>query len=289
MPTPSDVAIPARPSAADAAPDGGEAVDHALARSVLYGAVARAFHPPHIRLAGPLAKQAIREAASLVDGATGHLREAAERFIRGVGAESADDRAERFARLFGHTTRGAVCVYETEYGAETLYGQPHTLADIAGYYRAFGLHAAGFARERSDHVGCECAFVEFLSLKEAYCLDSISRGVTAGAEAAEETLEETRRAARPFLRDHLARFGAAFARSTIRADPDGFYGAAAAVLLRLLEIDSERLEIPLGPATLELRSTADDHVPAACGREPELLQIQRSRSVLTISQRHSTE
>jgi TorA maturation chaperone TorD len=228
-----------------------------------------ALHPPHNGVASRLgsieARQAICDAASLLDGRTGRLPRAAERFVHGLAAAEADDGRERFARLFGHTTRGAVCVYETEYGAETLYGQPQTLADIAGYYRAFGLQPAGVARERADHVGCECAFMEFLSLKEARALEAISgEGATGGGEE-RETLEETRRATRQFLRDHLARFGAAFARSAIDADGEAFYGSAAAVLLSLLEVDCERLGIPIGPATLDLRSTADDHVPMACG------------------------
>lgn len=264
------------------APDRGDASDRALARSVLYGAVALAFHFPDAevvrRLASRAAQDAIREAAAFVDGATGRLRRAAERFVHGIGAESAGHRAEGFARLFGHTARGAVCVYETEYGSETLYGQPQTVADIAGYYLAFGLQPAGFARERADHVGCECAFMGFLSLKEARSLEAINSPEESSAAHMRETLEETRRVSRQFLRDHLARFGAAFARYTLDADGDGFYGSAAAVLLALLEVECERLGVLLGPPVLELRSTADDHVPMSCGGgEPELIQIQRTR------------
>lgn len=280
MPIPSDLATPAPD-----APDRSHAADRALARSVLYGAAAVAFHFPDAgvvrRLASGAAQDAIREAAAFVDGATGRLRRAAERFVRGIGAESAGHRAEGFARLFGHTARGAVCVYETEYGSETLYGQPQTVADIAGYYRAFGLQPAGLARERADHVGCECAFMEFLSLKEARCLEAINHDVgdtEPSGDAEQDTLEETRRVSRQFLRDHLARFGAAFARYTLDADGDGFYGSAAAVLLALLEVECERLGVPLGPPVLELRSTADDHVPISCGSgAPELIQIQRPR------------
>jgi len=274
MPIPSDAAVHT--------PDGGDAADRALARSVIYGAMALAFHfpdPPTVRrLASPAAEQAIVDAAFLLDGPAGRLRRAAERFVRRIGTGWADDGAERFARLFGHTARGPVCVYETEYGSETLYGQPQTVADIAGYYLAFGLQPAGFARERADHVGCECAFMGFLSLKEARSIEAINSPEESAAAHMRETLEETRRVSRLFLRDHLARFGAAFARYTIDADSDGFHGSAAAVLLGLLEIECARLGMPLGPPVLELRPAADDHVPMTCGGgEPELIQIQRTR------------
>lgn len=258
-----------------------DAGDHALARGVLYGALALALQPPDpngvSRLESPDAGQALGDAAALLDAADGRLRHATARFLLEVGAEGADDRARRFTRLFGHITRGMVCLYETEYGTGTVYGQPQMLADIAGYYRAFGLQPAGDTRGRPDHVGCECAFMEYLSLKEAYCLEAIETGPPAGESPDRETLLETRRVAQIFLRDHLGRFGVAFAHAAVRADEEGFYASAARLLLRLIELDCERLGIPQGPATLELRPDAEEPVPMACGEEPELIQIQRSR------------
>ena len=280
-PIPSEAAGAGEVGAAGPVAGRIDAGDHALARGVLYGALALALQPPDpngvSRLESPDAGQALGDAAALLDAADGRLRHATARFLLGVGAEGADDRARRFTRLFGHITRGMVCLYETEYGIGTVYGQPQMLADIAGYYRAFGLQPAGDTRGRPDHVGCECAFMEYLSLKEAYCLEAVDTGSPADESPDRETLLETRRVAQIFLRDHLGRFGVAFAHAAVRADDEGFYASAARLLLRLIELDCERLGIPQGPATLELRPDAEEPVPMACGEEPELIQIQRSR------------
>jgi hypothetical protein len=149
------------------------------------------------------------------------------------------------------------------------------LADIAGYYRAFGLQPAGDTRGRPDRRLRMCVH-GYLSLKEAY-FSRRSRRALRGESPDRETLLETRRVAQIFLRDHLGRFGVAFAHAAVRADEEGFYASAARLLLRLIELDCERLGIPQGPATLELRPDAEEPVPMACGEEPELIQIQRSR------------
>ena len=47
--------------------------------------------------------------------------------------------ASRYRFLFGHTARGEITPYETEYGNEALFQQPQELGDLMGFYRAFGL------------------------------------------------------------------------------------------------------------------------------------------------------
>ena len=48
--------------------------------------------------------------------------------------------ASRYRFLFGHTVRGEIPPYETEYGNEALFQQPQELGDLMGFYRAFGLN-----------------------------------------------------------------------------------------------------------------------------------------------------
>jgi TorA maturation chaperone TorD len=176
--------------------------------------------------------------------------------------------ADTFVRLFGHTTRGAICACETEYGADNSYHQPQQLADIAGYYLAFGLQAATAADVRADHIACECEFLDFMCRKEAFLLAT-------GAD--DETLEVTRQAARTFLRDHLGRFGRAFATRVRVEDPDGFFGMLGVTLFELLDEECIRLGITAGPVDLAVRPDVPDEAPMACGngRLPELIQIQR--------------
>ena len=93
-----------------------------------------------------------------------------------------------------------------------------------------------------------------------------------------EMLETTRKAARSFLKDHLGRFGTAFGLRLSREDAGGVFGLLAELLLSLLRLESERLGVALGAATLDLRSAAEDEVPMGCGSGEQLVQIQTRRN-----------
>jgi TorA maturation chaperone TorD len=249
-------------------------VDVALARAVLYEAVSGGLRLPSA--AGPAGlvsgRHALEAAATLLDArrpGSEPLAPAVRRLVDRACVEGRD-RASDHARIFGHSL-GLVSPYETAYGGGESLRQPHELADIAGYYLAFGLAPPAGADERADHVACECEFLGFLARKEAFLL---AGGPPPGMPApeADEQLQTVRRAAARFLRDHLARFGLAFATRLASADADGFYGALGAALSRLLRQDCAALGVPAGPPTLELRPPAPDAVPMACGscREAEL-------------------
>ena len=171
-------------------------------------------------------------------------------------------------RVFGHTTRGLVCACETEYGDDNKFQQPNQLADISGYYLAFGLMPPSASEVRQDHVACECEFMEFLNLKEAHFMEAGE-----GTPQAEDTLAATRQAQRTFLRDHLGYFGRGFASRL--ATGGGYFGAWGALFLRFLEGECARLGVAAGPAELPVRPELSDDVPMACGSVSDLIQIQR--------------
>jgi TorA maturation chaperone TorD len=249
--------------------------DRALARAVVYAALAIAFQPPtreRLRRIGAQHRfSTVALALRLAGGRDpdqGLSAVAAnlERLTTPPVARLAAD----FTRLFGHTTRGPVCACETEYGADNTYHQPQQLADIAGYYLAFGLQSGSASDVRADHVACECEFMDFMNRKEALFLE-LRPDET-------ETLEVTREASRRFLRDHLARFGRAFASQLALADHDGFYGTMAVTLGQLLEHECRRLAVAAGPLDLPVRPEAPDDAPMACGdaaaQGSELIQIR---------------
>jgi DMSO reductase family type II enzyme chaperone len=229
-----------------------------LCRSALYEALALGFRRP---TSETVARLATREGAGGLTVAARMLD--AERLSGSVRAlADADTRLVTLApaheRLFGHTVRGEVSPYETEYGADELFLQPRELADLGGFYAAFGLAVARDGRERPDHVCCECEFLMFLARKEAVARE---RG-----DALVE--EETRRATRLFLRDHLGRFVPALAARLERADPGGFYGALGALARAFLARECEAFYVLAGPEALGLRSPVEDRTPMACGSCP---------------------
>ena len=234
---------------------GAATADLALCRSVLYEALAIGFRPPAAggieRLTGAGTGAGLRAAAACL--APG-LEERVGDLVRAAGTGVDELEAARL-RLFGHTGRGRVPPYETEYGEKDIFQQPQELADVAGFLCAFGLAIRPDEHERIDHVSCQCEFLGFLARKEAHALE-------AGDQA---MLEETVKAERLFLRDHLARFAPAFAGGLEREDAGGFHGALGRLLLAFLAFDSSRLGVQLGTATLSLRlAPVDDATPIGC-------------------------
>ncbi|OFV92389.1 MAG: hypothetical protein A3G76_10125 [Acidobacteria bacterium RIFCSPLOWO2_12_FULL_65_11] len=214
----------------------------------------------------PVVAAALRHLAQASEGA--NVERVAAR-LGSISPPGVDQLAASFVHLFGHTARGLVCACETEYGPDNAFHQPQQLADISGYYLAFGLHPTPGSEARVDHIACELEFMDFLNRKQAWLLENDGRAPSG------ETLEVTERAERTFLRNHLARFGRAFATRVVAEDPSGYFGALGHTLLALLSADCARVGVEAGPLGLAVRPETADDTPMACGSDGELIQIQR--------------
>ncbi|MBI3265143.1 MAG: molecular chaperone TorD family protein [Acidobacteria bacterium] len=252
------------------------AVDDALARSVIYRTLSVGFQMPtdeRLHQIGARDRFPVLVAAlHRLDEGTGRpLLSAAAARLRAVSVPSVEVLAGAFVRLFGHTARGLVCASEAEYGPDTGFHQPQQLADISGYYLAFGLRPVAASDVRLDHIACECEFMDFLNRKQAVLI------ATGSAAPDEDTLQVTREAERTFLREHLGRFGRAFAARVASEDADGFFGALAQVLRGFIEAECARVGVVAGPIDLIVPPDTPDETPMLCGTAGELIQIQRSR------------
>jgi DMSO reductase family type II enzyme chaperone len=239
----------------------------ALCRSLLYEALAIGFRRPtevtRTRLLTEDAAAALAEAAAVLDeevplpsaGTQDGLAALVKALARSDDGRTLESLLLSHLKLFGHTVRGPVPPYETEYGEDTLFQKPQEMSDVAGFLSAFGLVLNTAKHERIDHVSCELEFLAFLSRKEAHAIETENASM----------LEETRRAARLFLRDHLGRFLPSFARRVEGVDKDGFYGRLARLGIDFLEKECERYDAPAGPEMLRLRLPIDDGAPLACG------------------------
>jgi DMSO reductase family type II enzyme chaperone len=238
-------------------------IDVAYCRAALYSALAIGFQAPTddklSRLLTPESRSSLTSAADvLYPSRQPDLISLLEAFPT-ADKNSTPAFLSCYRGLFGHTVRGSIPPYETEYGNEALFQQPQELADLMGFYHAFGLHLKEGQHERPDHVSCECEFLMFLALKAAYALEHDDR----------EMLAETRNAEKLFLRDHLARFFPTFAAKVNREDPSGFYGTLAEFGLRLVMAECARFQVSSGTAGLGLRPADDARVPMACGSGAE--------------------
>lgn len=256
------------------------AADAALARSVIYRTLTLGLQRPTEaslqQLTAPAARRAIEAAARLLDSRRLRAEALLPPILDLVSLPVPETALLSFLhdRLFGHAGRGLVCPYETEYGTDGAFGQPQELADIAGYYRAFGLRPPARSACRLDHVACECEFMDFLCRKEAFTLVATEQGART-PEASREAIDVILGAARGFLRDHLGRFGRAFGTKLAFTDRGGFFGGLGQVLVGLLGLETERMDVRAGPAALELRPPAPEVEPMACGTCPERIQVER--------------
>jgi TorA maturation chaperone TorD len=173
-------------------------------------------------------------------------------------AAAMDEVRSQYAALFGHAVRGKCPPYELEYGAGEIVQRAPDLADIAGFYAAFGLAVAAWDAERCDHASVEFEFMSILSAKEAHAID----------QGDAELLRATTDAQRLFLRDHLATWIPAFARRLATAAPEGLYAAIAGFLQTFLPAECVRVDVPPGPVWLDLSPAAEDaETPFECGVE----------------------
>ena len=208
------------------------------------------------RLASDEGAQALADAAAVLDAQGG--TDLASR-ARGLARTGVWDRPplleNSFRHLFGHTARGPVSPYETEYGEDSLFLPAQEMADLAAFYRAFGLTLNAAAHERLDHISCQCEFLLILARKEAYAYQQGDHSL----------LDETRRASRLFLRDHRGRWAPAFGRILAQADRDGFYGVLGDLCRAFVTQECARLGVTAGPEFLRLRSPQPADAPMACG------------------------
>jgi TorA maturation chaperone TorD len=222
---------------------GGEAdVSRALARAAIYRLLGAAFAyptPPRLH------ELAVTAARAHQAGAIGEALAAFAQAATGTDVETA---AAEYTLLFD---RQAPCVpCEGAYGeAPLMAGKSAALADIAGFYDAFGFGVGGGQWESEDHIIAELEFMSALALMEAWAL--------AGDEPG--GLEVTRAAQRTFLEEHLGRWAGAFAAALVTATPLPYYVTAAALLDGWIREDVRALGAT--PTPLQGR-TADDPLQA---------------------------
>lgn len=222
----------------------------APARAAAYGLIAHGFQFPDqdtiATLADPSRWENWPDALQDVDGQTRDSLQSLKDTVRTLADLSDDEHRElqqQYDGLFGHAVRGDCPAYEMEYGRNEIIRQASDLADLAGFYRAFGLEIAADASGRPDHITAECEFMSALCSKEAH----------ADGQGDRENTDICLDAQRTFLRDHLARWLPAFTHRVTTADPTGLYGSLARFAEAFVAAECRRFDIHAGPQTLELK------------------------------------
>lgn len=176
--------------------------------------------------------------------------EAHDLFALGGGIEQAH------VELFGLSISKTCPPYGGEYypNRDITY-RSQRLADVAGFYRAFGLERAGSARERLDHLSFEAEFMQILVVRQLYAQRN---------RLPAEAVEICRDAQRRFFVDHLGWWLPAFGvQLEARAESFPFYAS----LGRLARgwAAAERAVLGVAPFTELPVATVDAYEPEGAG------------------------
>jgi putative dimethyl sulfoxide reductase chaperone len=172
----------------------------------------------------------------------------------------------QFAHRHTFGIAGSLC-YETEYGLPHEYQQSQEMADLAGFYKAFGFHTGGEIRERPDHISVELEFMCMLALKEAYALEQDH------VENAAICIE----AQSKFLAEHLGNWFSLFAQSLRLNAQDGPYLPLAHFATHYLQLEANRLGVKWAPrdrAKVKHTPFDPDMSCAACCMPEQRVQIE---------------
>lgn len=199
-------------------------IEQVLRRAAGYEVLARCFaYPDEGALDG------MREVAAM----TGHLLADTplREVLEALAIATQEELEPQYIDCFTLTTSTDVPTFETAYLCTDPNQQTHRMADINGFYRAFGVDAAETAF-RPDDICVELEFMSFLCRKEVYAVEHL--GAPRVAQA--------RRAQRMFLSEHLGRWAPALGQRTARlAESSPFYRALGESLHAWIEADAAEI------------------------------------------------
>jgi TorA maturation chaperone TorD len=148
-------------------------------------------------------------------------------------------RPEEYYRVFGLVTCHDCPPYETEYQPVTdAFFRAQEMADIAGFYRAFGLAVRRDLGERPDHIALE---LEFMALLLAKGRLAVAENDPARSAQRAAVCDDAQIA---FFRDHLGWWAGGFAQLVQQKAQSGPLAAASRLLALLIARDRERLKLP---------------------------------------------
>jgi TorA maturation chaperone TorD len=163
-----------------------------------------------------------------------------------------------YLRVFGLVTCRECPPYETEYQPiEDTFFRSQQMADIAGFYRAFGLQLGAKARERPDHVALELEFLALLLMRKHHALNSAAEKTDGSALA-----DICQQARASFVRDHFAWWVPSFSLALRKKAESGFFEAAGRVLAALSAIERGRLGIKPPQMPLKAKCEAPEECEA---------------------------
>jgi len=181
--------------------------------------------------------------------------------VQELRAPGADFESEH-ARVFGLVSCRECPPYESEFHPnEDTFFRSQQMADVAGFYRAFGVRPGSDSRERPDHLPLELEFAAILLCKQRLAAARAEGPAPEASQEAQLCLD----ARRAFIQDHLIWWLPSFSLAMRHKAEQGLYEAAGRVLAALLALERNRLGIsPPGLPLLEPRSAEQESDCSGC-------------------------
>jgi nitrate reductase assembly molybdenum cofactor insertion protein NarJ len=185
-----------------------------------------------------------------------------------MASNAPEELERRYADLFelGQTR---ISLYETEHGRMRGMSKGNDLADIAGFYRAFGL---AVDTERSPEM------LDQLAVELEFCAHLLFRLSLLRQAHDKEGVEIVEEALRNFLENHVGRYVSTVARApTVMRD--SCYGPVLAWCSSLVEAQCQRLKVK--PPLLDFFPDSGERDDTSCAEAhappQRLAQLSRSR------------
>jgi TorA maturation chaperone TorD len=169
---------------------------------------------------------------------------------------SAKEMNSIYEQTFGLLVSSPCPPYETEYiDSKFVFQRSNALADLNGFYAAFGLRVSGDRPERADHIVLELEFMAHL-----IGLELAAAEIDTPESAEHRQISHSAQA--KFIGEHLAWWVPAFSKLLRRIDPIGFYGAIGTFLGAFMAIERTLIGLPVPtrgavPSEIEMSEMCD--------------------------------
>lgn len=171
--------------------------------------------------------------------------------LKGISVEAL---RKEHTRIFSLCVSGGLPPYETEYGIKDIFLKTQIMADIGGFYRAFGMEIAESGEQRVDYIGTELEFMFFLGLKEHF----------ANEEGEKDKAQIVVDATKKFLRDHLSRWVPFLGKELERISTVPFYQNLGRSLSQFVESECKRLDVQPGDVIFKSQGQPSTSADIAC-------------------------
>lgn len=212
-------------------------VDAARFRSILYTFISSLYSDPSSERFRLLFEESFRRAVATaceaLDGIRGEegdsLKNLAETILDHLSGHERSV-GDEYVATFGHTLSKPTAPYELEHlKNEDVFYRNQRLADLGGFYMAFGLVID--KRERSDHISVEAEFLAHLLAKEVFAVEH---------DLGNDKIEVCRKALRDFFNDHFGGWVTVFVQNVSTLSAGEFYPLICRFSSRFLHIEEDQ-------------------------------------------------